>query len=119
LQADDKLKKKITIAKREIGRCGLSVYGEDGVGPAVLISTLKRGDPPRLPHTRVQLCTAGAIRQGGFEIVPTLEAPHQTIVLPDDFERTDILSDLIDLFQPPVYISDLDAVGYPDHSSWA
>lgn|GEM_PF-1123892 len=102
----------IAVAKREVGKPGLSVHGADGVGVAELISLLNQGPVRRLPHGMVRLSTAGAIRRGGFEIVPTGEPPHQTIELPADYESSDALADLIRLFDAPVRRVDLEGMDY-------
>jgi hypothetical protein len=51
-------------------------------------------------HTKVRVSTAGQLRECGFELIPTFDAPHYSILLPGPL-NLDMWTALDDAFSPP------------------
>jgi hypothetical protein len=63
---------------------------------------------PRLaPYRRIRLTTVARIRANGFSLLPTFDAPHFTLVVPDASELT--IARLNQTFDPAIANPGFDA----------
>lgn len=90
----ENIARSIEDSMRKTGVAGISVFGLDGADKQVLATFLR--------HEMLAFSTAGRVRAGGFDVIPTGDEPHQTIRVSADFATDGSVPKLIGIFDSPV-----------------
>lgn len=83
-RTDDELRKRAADAEARIGLLAQSVL----LMPAADVVDVCQSDGRVSRYGRVNLSTVARLRRAGFALLPTLEAPHYSVALPDVSSET-------------------------------
>jgi len=78
-RTDDELRKRATDAEARLGLLTQSVL----LTPEADVVHVCQSDGRVSRYGRVNLSTVARLRRAGFALLPTLDAPHYSVVLPD------------------------------------